>query len=387
MWTFKSRVIVLFFILFNISCGQSNFRSISTDGSTDFEEKQPTVEDPGDDDIVGQPPEQKPVVVPVIEAPSMTICSKLDFTGVSWPKEIPNEQHAYLELALNITGSFEGNTGWANLSNNFDGMGVSLGILQQNLGQGSLQPIWINLLRAKVPENQIGLSSSQSKFLKSMMNLWIKDISQDTGLLNDDLFFNDSDTISQFDDQQTSAQTLDDNQLKNDETMQAQSITTSSQKSVSKALNEFYFDNGQTFKPAWKNALINWANSNAYKSEQIKTAARLYSKAIQYFEAFKLSELRSLLLMFDFVVQNGGFKQKVLKDYRVQLEKNPSMNETDRDLLILQIRLRDVNARWQNDVSSRKKTIINSIGIVHGDKRNLTKEYCYDSTVKVLTKP
>lgn len=45
-----------------------------------------------------------------------------------------------------ITGNFEGNKGFANLSGNFDGQGISAGVLQWNLGQGSLQPVLSEML-------------------------------------------------------------------------------------------------------------------------------------------------------------------------------------------------------------------------------------------------
>jgi hypothetical protein len=48
----------------------------------------------------------------------------------------------WLKTALEITGGFEtaGNP-WAGISNDFDGQGISCGILQWNIGQGSLQPL------------------------------------------------------------------------------------------------------------------------------------------------------------------------------------------------------------------------------------------------------
>ena len=45
---------------------------------------------------------------------------------------------SWLETALNVTGSFEGH-GFGTVAGNFDGMGISVGVLQWNPGQGSLQ--------------------------------------------------------------------------------------------------------------------------------------------------------------------------------------------------------------------------------------------------------
>ena len=48
----------------------------------------------------------------------------------------------WLKIALEITGGIEtaGNP-WAGVSNDFDNQGISCGILQWNIGQGSLQPL------------------------------------------------------------------------------------------------------------------------------------------------------------------------------------------------------------------------------------------------------
>lgn len=45
-----------------------------------------------------------------------------------------------------ITGRFEGRQGFSNLAGNFDGMGISAGVLQWNLGCGSLQPMLAEML-------------------------------------------------------------------------------------------------------------------------------------------------------------------------------------------------------------------------------------------------
>src|ERR1035438_10073334 len=68
---------------------------------------------------------------------NLSICSGLDFAPVIWPPQLPKYQVESLELVLNIAGSYEGVRGWANLTNSFDDQGLSLGLLNQNLGQGS----------------------------------------------------------------------------------------------------------------------------------------------------------------------------------------------------------------------------------------------------------
>ncbi len=48
----------------------------------------------------------------------------------------------WIRAALELTGHFEDSSApWSAVTGNFDAMGVSLGVLQWNLGQGSLQPL------------------------------------------------------------------------------------------------------------------------------------------------------------------------------------------------------------------------------------------------------
>jgi hypothetical protein len=58
---------------------------------------------------------------------------------------------AWIEAALSITGDFETiGDPWTAVSGDFDGMGISCGPLQWNIGQGSLQPMVIGAGRAVV---------------------------------------------------------------------------------------------------------------------------------------------------------------------------------------------------------------------------------------------
>src|SRR5208337_1169965 len=53
------------------------------------------------------------------------------------------DDKSLLELCLSVSGKFEavGAASYTNVSGNFDGMGISCGILQWNAGQGTLQAL------------------------------------------------------------------------------------------------------------------------------------------------------------------------------------------------------------------------------------------------------
>lgn len=379
----KKIIKIIFTIVFlmTTSCSQSGFGTLAL---SDFEASKLS---PPDEEEGFHPAPDEPVVPPpVIVSPTPIFCSELDIVGVTWPEELDERGQAHLGLALNITGSFEGRSGWANLSDNFDGMGFSIGLLQQNLGMGSLQPMLVEVFSMETRGVAFGIETAFSKSLRSMLTQWNSDRAIKAAQFNGDLFFSDEANISPLDNDAPVSDDMYDIKALAD-TGENKGVSLANKNSVSWALKNVYTDSGKTFKSDWDKNLTRMAQSKAYIGLQLKYAMKIYSNAFQYFQAFNLRTLSHFLLMFDFVVQNGGFKQKVLDEYKATLKRNPKMSDQEKALLILQIRIKDVIPRWQNDVMARKKAIIYSEGTVHGAKRNLAKEYCYAPNALVLTQP
>lgn len=331
-------------------------------------------------------PEEIEIPPPVILSPSPTFCSKLDLDGVTWPNDLSVSGRGHLGLALNITGSFEGRSGWANLSNNFDGMGFSIGLLQQNLGTGSLQPMLIDAVNRIAQGSNFEVESKYAQAIKSMVLQWNRDRGVKAENYRPDVFQSDDKNISPYDNDFKAQEGFSDSDGLS-LSSETKGISTANKNSVSWARKTVYTDGDSIFKPEWNKNLTQMAQSKPYISLQLKYAMKLYSQAFQYFKAFKLSTLGHFILMFDFVVQNGGFKKSLFAEYSARLNKRPSMNANEKVLLILELRLKDVLPQWQNDVSLRKKTIIYSKGTVHGVKRDLKEEYCYTPETPILTQP
>jgi len=58
---------------------------------------------------------------------------------------------SWIQAALKVTGNFENSSDpFGGVAGDFDGMGISLGVLQWNIGMGSLQPLVKKVGRAKV---------------------------------------------------------------------------------------------------------------------------------------------------------------------------------------------------------------------------------------------
>ncbi|MCB0368427.1 MAG: hypothetical protein KDD45_03060 [Bdellovibrionales bacterium] len=356
---------------------QSNFDSADNNASSAPGGQQPPENNTPSDGSSDVDNPQQDTPAPIVVGPKLDICSKLQFDQVEWPNILSNNEQNYLALALNVTGSFEGLSGWSNLSNNFDGMGISLGILQQNLGMGSLQPILFEALE-KANQGLIIMSQDKKQSLESMIGQWKYDLSKSANQNNkNDLFKDDYIKISPIDKHGDIVSFAVDYTLNGGSNV-------INKKSVSWALGELFIDGGKTFRSDWKEALNNLAQDKEYVGLQLNYSLSLYNKALLYFKAFQLKEVRSFLLMYDFVVQNGGFKKKVLTSYNSFLNANKQATETERLKKILDLRIQDVLPQWKSDVANRKEAIINSSGVVHGAKRNLEKEYCYEAGSEIV---
>ena len=281
------------------------------------------------------------------------VCSALDFGGVTWPDAMTADDRAAFELALNISGSFEGSDAWVNLTNNFDGQGLSLGLLNQCLGQGSLQPMLIRLrdqhpgtLKALVgPEHLRGLLDMLARWQSAPR------------------FASEIAPLSRLD---------------NPEEDGGPGTAAANQESVRWAAANLY-EAGDRFTAAWRTELSALASSPEYVSIQIAAASRLHERAIADEARVGVRELRDYLFLFDIQVQNGGLYSQDFDDYAAYLRRTPGAGATQRLEKLLALRLRHVRKQYEADVRLRKLAVIRGKGSVHGEARDLPAQYCYDA--------
>lgn len=316
------------------------------------------------------PPPSGPVAPedPEDETPAdfeLSICSELNFDHVTWPKGMDEEEVNAYALAMNISGSFEGHDGWSNIANNFDGQGISLGLFNQNLGQGSLQPL-LNGYRSAHPNLFLShFTASQAQSLQQMLNTW------GTAQIN---------PLAKLQVQQNQwerdTSDLDDPLLITQSTLNVSSkaSNTQNQHSVDWAVANLY--SGTQFKTAWRTALQDLAEQPEYVTYQVAAATAIHKKAMGYMESYGFRELSSYLFFFDIVVQNGGIQSSVQTEYLTWLRSNPSATEITKAKRLLEFRLKLVRSEYVADVRSRKLSILNGTGTVHGSVRNYAREYC-----------
>ena len=303
------------------------------------------------------------------------ICSALDFENVTWPKSYTEADQVAFALAMNITGSFEGHAGWTNLSNNFDGQGVSMGILNQNLGQGTLQPLLLTMRERHLEVLKKAMTQGMLDSLLTMLDDWEK--------ANPDWDSEEKKALRQLVDVELDRDLVLARNLNIDKKYIFTGLQTrSNSKSVRWARKNLYTDSkGRNFKEVWKSALKSIAGDPAYVSQQIRAAQYIHDRAMGYKDEVQWKQLRSYLFLFDIVVQNGSLREKHFKKFDRWLKKNPQATEEQQMLEMLEIRVVDSNPKWQKDVRLRKTAVILGKGFVHGEDRNLPEEYCYEPTI------
>lgn len=287
--------------------------------------------------------------------PGLKICSVLDFDGLTWSANVAHNDRDIFALALNISGSFEGVTGWANLTDDFDGQGISMGLLNQNLGQGSLQPLWLEMRNGHPARMAQLISAANLTSMNGMLDKWQK--ATGTASLTDYGY-------SELDDPALIPE-LPEVQI---------ALTKPNQDAVDWARATLY-QNGK-FKAAWAQQLTALAESAEYRSIQLRKAETLHRKARELVKLYGTREWRSYLFFFDILVQNGGIPASVRDKFLAWEKKNPGASETARLTALLEYRLEIVNSRWVADVRARKMSLINGKGKVHGASRDYAAEFC-----------
>jgi hypothetical protein len=301
------------------------------------------------------------------------ICSALSFQGVVFPSNLTNAERTGFELGLNVSGSFEGNDGWANISNDFDGMGLSLGLLNQNLGSGSLQPLLMQMQIQHAAEFATLFTAAQYQSIAKMLN--------DYGNLSapGPARFNARRTLLSPHDEWGETPPSDPNAATTAGPTIMQQSLSPEQESVDWARANLYSNASSTdFKPEWLSALQALANNPDYVTIQVGAAQALHEQAWSLMNTIQVMEVRSYLLMFDFVVQDGGIYESDLATYQKQLRKNPKWTDTNKLLAITQLRVAHVSRKWQAATRARKLAIINGTGTVNQALRHLQTQYCYN---------
>ncbi len=292
--------------------------------------------------------------------PGLLFCSPLSFEGIAWSPTLNLTARRSLAIGLSISGGFEGREGWANITNNFDGMGLSAGLLNQTLGTGSLQPLLAEMEYSYPAEFAASFSPTHYKSIMGMIEDWKKATSwrpKNLGLTLSSIMDRDTENI--------------------------EIATTPADYSVLWARKNLYTSDG-SFIPSWKKEIQNLISKPEYVSLQVEAARIYHKKALQYVDRVEITDLRTYLLMFDIVTQNGGIKESRFVEWEYKIKTAHLTTPESKLKALIDIRLKDTKPQWRSDVKKRKYTIIDGVGTVHGNTLNLPRMYCYDKADSIL---
>jgi hypothetical protein len=236
---------------------------------------------------------------------------------------------ATFQKCLLITGAFEG-ARYGGSVGNFDGAGMSFGILQWNLAQGTLQPLFSEMY-----------SSDPTRF---------DEIAKDkSGEIMTMALAYDRETIQNF----------------------VNKVTTGKEFIPSKPSKKFY-SGKVNILPEWKEVFANLGNG--FKNIQDDATEHYFNDALKICKLFNLKTERSIAFAFDQSVQRG--RGSISDEYQ-QYKEQAKEFITEKGVLqfILDNDLPDFSERWRDDVRNRRATIINGTGTVHGTSYDLTKFY------------
>jgi hypothetical protein len=239
--------------------------------------------------------------------------------------EIHNEELAARCLAL--TGAFETGAGapdcFCGISGDFDGQGISFGVLQWNFGQRSLQP----LLKEMIGEHP--------DIAQQIFGAHVGALQEAIGASQEDLM----------------------------------DFARSVQHPVKHTVNE-----------PWRGYARALGRTPEFQRIQVKYANGNFQQALTLCRQFELWSERAVALMFDIVTQNGSIKSvtraQIASDIQVLPAGLPDANREVRKLeIVANRRAEAANPRWVDDVRNRKLCIARGGGVVHGISYDIEEQF------------
>ncbi|MFA5033202.1 MAG: peptidoglycan-binding domain-containing protein [bacterium] len=235
-------------------------------------------------------------------------------------------KESLLHRCLALTGAFE--TGkmapdcFAGLSGNFDGQGMSFGVLQWNFGQKSLQPLLIDM------------NNAHSDVLKNIFN-------KEYGTLVEI--------------------------LGKDYASQMKWVGT-----IQHPVKCFLYE-------PWCGYFKTLGRTEEFQEIETKYSTVIYQGAIGLCKEYNLLSERAVALMFDIKVQNGSINKTVKTIIQNDFSKISGLSgealEVAKMRVVANRRAEAANSKWVEDVRSRKLCCANGEGVVHNISYSLSAQF------------
>ncbi len=232
-----------------------------------------------------------------------------------------------IHRCLALTGSFE--TGrpvpdcFAGISGDFDGQGMSFGVLQWNFGQNSLQP----LLNDMINEHQEVVKEIFHNYFDVLV----------------DALNSDKEDLMTF------------------------------IRSIQHPVRHYIYE-------PWRGMFKSLGRTEEFQEIQVRYAERLFNAALSLCNEYELWSERAVALMFDIKVQNGSISRVVKRQIIREIEElSPDLSDEDREVqkmtIIANRRAEASNPRWIEDVRARKLCCAQGHGVVHGIRYDIREQF------------
>jgi hypothetical protein len=228
---------------------------------------------------------------------------------------------------LALTGSFETGRGlpdcFAGLSGDFDGQGISFGVLQWNFGQGSLQPL-LREMAERHPDIVEGIFQANRDRLVLALN----------GGQAEQMAF---------------------------------------ARSIQHPVRHIVFE-------PWRGMFESLGRREEFQEIERKSARRIFRAAVRSCGDYGIGSERAVALMFDIRVQNGSIRDSVRSRIMNDFDEIPPdlpdpELEVRRMRIVANRRAEAANPAWVEDVRARKLCIANGGGVVHGIPYDLEGQF------------
>jgi hypothetical protein len=231
-------------------------------------------------------------------------------TDDTWTRLMNAPSPAAFDRCLQLTAAFEGH-GFDKVVGNFDGAGLTWGIIGFTLLHGELQAI-LNEVKSRYPRLLRRAFGSLAPTLRDVLAM-------------------------------SRTKQLD----------WANSVSLGSQR--------------YRVDPAWEQAFAVLGRFPDVQAIQLRRVARYWDIAMRDTERFELDTELGVALCFDIAVQNGGIDADV-EERRIRqwLADNPGVSERDRRVRIADVVADNSRPQYVEDVRRRKRAIATGDGEVHG---------------------
>jgi hypothetical protein len=252
--------------------------------------------------------------------------------GDAVPATAPMARQDLDYRCLALTGTFETGKGvpecFSGITGDFDGQGISYGVLQWNFGTGSLQPL-------------------------------LRDMVETHEAIARDIFGPHFDALA-------AALALGDG-------AQARADLLAFARSIQHPVKY------QVFEP-WRGYAKALGRTREFQEIQVRHAHDAYERALRLCDDYGLWSERAAALMFDIVTQNGSIRPVTRAQILADVNALPgSLAAEEREVQVLRLvanhRAQASNVHWIDDVRRRKLCIANGSGVVHGIHYDLALQF------------